>query len=59
MISAPMLSFASSRIAVLALTSPPSLPWGSRQALRASIQSWICSPPSPSGFSSLWFGPAT
>ena len=46
-----MLASASSRIALLAFTSPPSRP----------CRSWKASSPtpSPSGFSSLWFGPAT
>ena len=36
MISAPTFAIASSRTALLALTSPPSLPCGSRHALRAN-----------------------
>ena len=55
---APMFSSDSSTTSVEALTSPPSLPWGLRQASSAMTHSWSCSPPSPSGFSSLWFGPA-
>ena len=54
----PTLAFSSSTTALLALTSPPSWPWGSLHALRAMTQSWSCIPPSPSGLSSLWFGPA-
>jgi hypothetical protein len=37
----------------------PCLSCASRQAASGTIQSWSRSPPSPSGFSSLWFGPAT
>ena len=59
MISAPTFACASSRTALLAFTSPPSLPWGSRKAFSATTQSCRLSPPSPSGFSSLWLGPAT
>ena len=59
MISAPTFASASSTTAVLAFTSPPSLPWGSRHAFSATTQSCRLSPPSPSGFSLLWFGPAT
>src|ERR671932_662356 len=56
---APMFSRDSSTIRVLGLTSPPCLSCASRQAASGTIQSWSRSPPSPSGFSSLWFGPAT
>jgi len=56
---APMFSAASCITRVLSLTSPPFLPWGSRQAASGTTQSWSRSPPSPSGFSSLCFGPAT
>ncbi len=57
--AAPMFSRASSSIRALSFTSPPSMPWASRQAASGTTQSWSRSPPSPSGFSSLWFGPAT
>src|SRR5919108_1421273 len=56
---APMFSRDSSTIRELGLTSPPSLSCDSRHAARGTIQSCSPSPPSPSGFSSLWFGPAT
>src|SRR3954470_691283 len=56
---APMFSRASSTIRALSFTSPPCLSWASRQAASGTTQSWSRSPPSPSGFSSLWFGPAT
>jgi hypothetical protein len=59
MIPAPMFSRDSSTICALSFTSPPSLSWDWRQAASGTIQSWSRSPPSPSGFSSLWFGPAT
>jgi hypothetical protein len=57
--AAPMFSTASATTWLLAFTSPPGLPWDSRQAASGTTQSWRRSPPSPSGFSSLWFGPAT
>src|ERR671925_795953 len=56
---APMFARDSSTIRELGLTSPPSLSCASRQAASGTIQSCSRSPPSPSGFSSLWFGPAT
>src|SRR5215218_4872440 len=59
MISAPTFASDSSTTGVLAFTSPPASPCGSRHAFSATTQSWRSSPPSPSGFSRLWFGPAT
>src|SRR4051795_2965636 len=56
---APTFSNVSSMIRVLSFTSPPCLSCDSRQAASETAQSCSCSPPSPSGFSSLWFGPAT
>jgi hypothetical protein len=55
----PMFWRDSSTIRALSLTSPPSSPWAWRQAASETTQSWSRSPPSPSGFSSLWFWPAT
>src|SRR5919204_3659418 len=57
--AAPMFSAASSTTRVLSFTSPPCLSCDSRQTASETIQSCRLSPPSPSGFSSLWFGPAT
>jgi hypothetical protein len=56
---APTLACASSTTGVLALTSPPSSPCCLRHA--SSLKTHWCSsmPPTPSGFSSLWSGPAT
>src|SRR5262245_28636478 len=59
MIVAPTLPRISSAIGVLALTSPPPPPWVSRNVLSETSQSCSASPPTPSGFSTLWFGPAT
>src|SRR3954452_18489764 len=59
MTAAPTFSSVSSMIRELAFTSPPSLPCASRQAASGTTQSCSRSPPSPSGSSSLWFGPAT
>jgi hypothetical protein len=56
---APTFSTDSSNIRVLSFTSPPCSPCDWRQAASGTTQSWSRSPPSPSGFSSLWFGPAT
>ena len=55
---APTFSSDSSTTPVDALTSPPSRPWGLRQAASSNAHSCSCMPPSPSGSSSLWFGPA-
>ena len=57
--TAPTFPDASSKTSVLALTSPPSRPWARRQASSFRTQSCSASPPSPSGFSALWLGPAT
>jgi hypothetical protein len=56
---APTFACASSTTAVLALASPPSRPCCLRHA--SSLKTHWCSsmPPTPSGFSSLWSGPAT
>ena len=56
---APIFSSDSSMTSVEALTSPPSRPWGPRQAASPKTHSCNFIPPSPSGFSLLWFGPAT
>src|SRR5688500_16902444 len=56
---APTFSPDSSSTRVLSFTSPPCLQWASRQPASGTTHSWSRSPPSPSGFSSLWFGPAT
>src|SRR5919204_2206713 len=56
---APTLSNVSSMIRVLSFTWPPCLSCDSRQAASKTAQSCSRSPPSPSGFSWLWFGPAT
>src|SRR6266545_4862984 len=55
---APMFSSDSSTTSVLALTSPPSSPCGLRQVASLNAHSCSCVPPSPSGCSSLGFGPA-
>ena len=57
--AAPMFSSDSSNTGVLSFTSPPGAPWDRRQTASGTSQSCSRSPPSPSGFSSLWFGPAT
>src|SRR5438067_2833977 len=59
MIVAPAPPRMSSANAVLALTSPPSPPWLSRNALSGISHSWSCSLPIPSGCCRLWSGPAT
>src|SRR5438874_2615339 len=59
MMVAPAPPRMSSANGVLALTSPPSSPWLSRNALSGTSQSWSCSPPTPSGCSGDWCGPAT
>src|SRR2546421_3211088 len=59
MMVAPAPPRMSSAKGVLGLTSPPSSPWLSRNALRGTSQSWSCSPPTPSGCSGDWSGPAT
>src|ERR687888_746162 len=56
---APTFSSVSSMIGVLSFTSPPCLSCDARQAASETAQSCSRSPPSPSGFSSLWLGPAT
>src|SRR5215210_1666053 len=56
---APTFSSVSSMIRVLWFTSPPGWSCESRHAASAMAHSCSRSPPSPSGFSSLWFGPAT
>ncbi|MEV6040496.1 hypothetical protein AB0L65_55965 [Nonomuraea sp. NPDC052116] len=57
--AAPMFSIDCSNTGVLGFTSPPSSPWARRKAASVATQSCSRSPPSPSGFSTLWFGPAT
>src|SRR5436190_4867255 len=59
MMVAPAPPRMSSANGVLALTSPPSSPWLSRNALSGTSQSWSSSPPTPSGCSGDWCGPAT
>jgi len=59
MMVAPAPPRMSSANGVLALTSPPSSPWLSRNALSGTSQSWSFSPPTPSGCSGDWSGPAT
>src|SRR4051794_15508781 len=59
MISAPTFVLTSSTTRVLAFSSPPSRPARSRHALSLTSQSCSPSPPSPSGSSCVWFGPAT
>src|SRR4029453_10872856 len=59
MMVAPAPPRMSSANGVLALTSPPSPPWLSRKALSGTSQSWSSSPPTPSGCSGDWSGPAT
>jgi hypothetical protein len=59
MMLAPTFSLVPSMIRELAFTSPPSLSCDSRHAASETAQSCRDSPPSPSGSSSLWFGPAT
>ena len=56
---APRFACVSSITSLDRLTSPPSRPWGLRHASSGSAHSWSCSPPMPSGFSSLGSGPAT
>jgi hypothetical protein len=59
MMVAPAPPRMSSANGVLALTSPPSSPWLSRNALSGTSQSWSSSPRTPSGCSGDWSGPAT
>jgi hypothetical protein len=59
MMVAPVPARMPSAMGVLALTSPPSSPWLSRNALSGTIHWWSCIPPFPSGSCSLWSGPAT
>src|SRR5262245_31950806 len=59
MIVAPVPPRMPSAIGVLALTSPPSPPCDSRNAFSGTSHSCSCSPPIPSGWLSLWSGPAT
>ncbi len=59
MISAPTFACSSATTALLTFSSPPSSPLGSRHAFSLTSQSCSRSPPSPSGSSWLWFGPAT
>src|SRR5581483_8077795 len=56
---APTFSNVSSMIRVLSFTSPSCAPCDLRQAASDTAQTCSRSPRSPSGFSSLWFGPAT
>ena len=56
---APRFACVSSITSLDRFTSPPSRPWGLRHASIGSAHSWSCSPPMPSGFSSLGSGPAT
>jgi hypothetical protein len=57
-IEAPMFRSDSSITAVLSLTSPPSSPCIARQTLSGTTHSCSCVPPIPSGWSTLWLGPA-
>src|SRR5919108_82775 len=50
MIVAPAPARMSSAKGVFALTSPPSAPWLSRNALSGTSHAWSCSPPIPGGF---------
>src|SRR3954471_4706378 len=59
MMVAPAPPRMSSANGVLALTSPPSSPWLSRNASSGTSQPWSSSPPTPSGCSGDWCGPAT
>src|SRR6266852_8681940 len=59
MTPAPTFSSVSSMIRVLSFASPPCPPCASRQAVSEAAQPCSRSPPSPSGFSLLWLGPAT
>src|SRR5438067_1946292 len=59
MMVAPAPPRMSSANGVLAFTSPPSSPWLSRNALSGTSQPWSFSPPTPSGCSGDWSGPAT
>src|SRR4051794_19520188 len=59
MMVAPAPPRMSSAYGVLALISPPSSPWLSRNALSGINQLWSSSPPTPSGCSGDWAGPAT
>jgi hypothetical protein len=59
MIVAPMPASDSSTTAELSLTSPPGRPCGARQTVSGKTHSCMPSPPIPSGFVTLWSGPAT
>src|SRR3954465_10799872 len=59
MIPAPTFSDIPSITGVLSLTSPPSSPCASRKAASGNAHACSAMPPTPSGFSTLWFGPAT
>jgi hypothetical protein len=59
MTTAPTLAIASSTTAVLALTTPPSIPCDTRHASSSTTHPCRSSPATPSGSASLWFGPAT
>jgi hypothetical protein len=61
MIEAPTPAKRSRSTSSLALTSPPSEPRPciSLKNLSGVAHSWRFSPPTPSGFSSLWSRPAT
>ena len=56
---APMFSSDSATTSSSGPVAPPSMPWTSRKLLTAKTHSWRPPPPSPSGFSTLWLGPAT
>jgi hypothetical protein len=56
---APTFALDSSNTGVLWFTSPPCPPWDRRKAASGTTQPCSRSPPSPSGFCALWFGPAT
>jgi hypothetical protein len=55
---APRFDPASSSTALLGDSTPPSIPCASRQTASSWIQSCNCLPPTPSGLSTLWSGPA-
>lgn len=59
MTTAPVASNHSRTSSESRFSSPPVMPWRSRQLARVWIQSKIGSPPSPPGLSSVTFGPAT
>jgi hypothetical protein len=56
---APIFACDSSTTFVLSLTSPPFMPNWSRKMASANAHSCSFMPPTPSGFATLWLGPAT